>query len=89
MKRLLVLFAVADLTRGVVTHAEEYDFFSGARYPGAGRAPGVDLYDVAQEGGASAEGYKRRVVNWWPRRGVDIIEIEEGMPPRNDGGNQG
>ena len=62
--------------------AADYDFFDGARYPGAGRKPGVDLYKVEQEGGPHAEGYRRRVVRWWPRKGVDIIEVKKGMPLR-------
>jgi len=62
--------------------AGQYDFFAGARYPGAGKAPGVDLYKVKQTGGPTAEGYQRRVVNWWPRKGVDIIEAKDGMPLR-------
>ena len=62
--------------------AGQYDFFAGARYPGAGRAPGVDLYKVDQTGGPAAAGYQRRVVNWWPRKGVDIIEAKDGMPLR-------
>lgn len=79
MKRIpLVLAAVAVLA----TAASGYDFFARARYPGPVRVAGVDLYKVEQQGGAHAEGYQRRVVNWWPRRGVDLIEVEEGMPLR-------
>jgi len=59
-----------------------YDFFDGAKCPGAGKKPGVDLYKVKQTGGRYAEGYQRRVVKWWPRKGVDIIEVKEGMPLR-------
>ncbi len=60
----------------------EYDFFAGARYPGPGRRPDVDTYQVEQEGGAHATGYRRRVVHWWPRRGVDFIPLESGMIER-------
>jgi len=62
--------------------AATYDFLARNRYPGPVRVEGVDLYKAEQEGGPFAEGYKRRVVHWWPRRGVDIIEVEEGMPLR-------
>jgi len=74
----LVLVAVMS----EATAATGYDFFGRARYPGPTRVEGVDLYKVAQQGGPHAEGYKRRVVHWWPRRGVDLIEVEEGMPLR-------
>jgi len=62
--------------------ADDYDFFDRARYPGPGRKEGVDLYVVEQEGGPHAVGYKRRVVRWWPRRGVDIIPVRAGMIER-------
>jgi len=71
---LLTLFALAGATT-----AADYDFFDGARYPGAGRKQGVDLYKVTQAGGRHAKGYQRRVVKWWPRKGVDNIEVKEGM----------
>ena len=81
MKRRLVLWAVTASLCGV-TAAEGYDFFGRARYPGPVKLPGVDLYEVQQAGGPFAEGYQRRVVNWWPRKGVDIIEVQRGMPLR-------
>jgi hypothetical protein len=62
--------------------AGEYDFFAGARYPGPVKKPGVDVYQAKQTGGPHAEGYQRRVVDWWPRKGVDIIEVKEVMPLR-------
>ena len=71
--------------------ATGYDLFARARYPGPARLEGVDLYKVEQKGGPHAEGYQRRVVRWWPRRGVGLIsldglgsldEAERGMPLR-------
>ena len=80
-KRVCVLCLML-LVPATSASAGGYDFFAPARYPGAGRAPGVDLYKVNQAGGPSAAGYQRRVVNWWPRKGVDIIEVKDGMPLR-------
>ena len=62
--------------------AGEYDFFAGARCPGPVKKPGVDVYKVKQAGGPHAKGYRRRVVDWWPRKGVDIIEVTAAMPLR-------
>ena len=56
--------------------SDEYDFFARAKYPGPNKRLGVDLYKVKQQGGHYAEGYQRRDVTWWPRRGVDIIEVK-------------
>ncbi len=73
-----ILAAVASLT----ATAEPYDFFANAIYPGAGRKPGVGLYKVKQAGGDNPESYGRREVDWWPRKGVDIIELKDAMPLR-------
>ena len=79
MKRVPLVLAAVTVS---ATVASGYDFFARARYPGPVRVEGVDLYKVKQQGGPHAEGYQRRVVDWWPRRGVDLIEVEEGMPLR-------
>ena len=78
--RLRLLFTLA-LTSALFAGAasSEYDFFDGARYPGGNKKPGVDIYKVKQAGGPFAEGYQRREVKWWPRKGVDIIEVKQGM----------
>ncbi len=79
IKRIpLILIAVAMFA----TVASAYDFFGRARYPGPVRVEGVDLYEPQQQGGPHAEGYQRRVVDWWPRQGVDFIDVKEGMPLR-------
>ncbi|MHC4201046.1 MAG: DUF6055 domain-containing protein, partial [Planctomycetota bacterium] len=63
--------------------AGEYDFYSRTRYPEGGRLlPGVDLHKPVQTGTGAATAYERRTVSWWPRRGVDVIGIERGMPLR-------
>ena len=60
-----------------------YDFYGRTRYPdGGGRLPGVDLHRPTQTGTAEPTAYERRTVKWWPRKGVDIIEVQEGMPLR-------
>jgi len=60
----------------------EYDFFARARYPGPVRRHGVDLYKVVQGAEAGGQGYRRRVVQWWPRKGVDSIAVHQAMPLR-------
>ena len=79
--RLLLTLAIAGALHADTASAQ-YDFFAGARYPGPIKKPGVGLYKVKQKGGRYAEGYQRRTVNWWPRKGVDIIEVKKGMPLR-------
>jgi len=79
--RVCVLGLILGTLAGVVD-AAEYDFFRLARYPAGGKLrPGVESYEVKEAGGAPQE-YRRRVVRWWPRRGVDIIAVEEAMPER-------
>ena len=82
MKSRLILTVVFTGMVLTGTAAGDYDFFAGAIYPGAGLKPGVDIYKVKQTGGPRAEGYQRRVVDWWPRKGVDIIEVKDAMPLR-------
>jgi len=77
--RLLLTLTLVGALHTVAASAD-YDLFSGARYPGGIKKPGVGLYKVKQKGGRYAEGYQRRSVNWWPRKGVDIIEVKKGMP---------
>jgi hypothetical protein len=74
----LALFAMASLAPSARA-ADQYNFFARARYPGLAKAPGVDIYKVQQTGGDHADGYQRRVVNWWPRKGVDVIEVNDAM----------
>ena len=58
------------------------DYFGLARYPEGGKlVDGVELYQVNEAGGAPAE-YARRVVKWWPRQGVDIVAVRDGMIER-------
>ena len=82
MRTRLILTAVLTGLLLANTASGEYDFFARAIYPGSGKAPGVDIYKVKQDGGDHAKGYQRRVVDWWPRKGVDIIEVKDAMPLR-------
>jgi len=79
-KPLLLLLA-CYLLPGTVP-AAAYDFYANTRYPGPGRRPDVDLYRVVQPGASDPRAYQRREVIWWPRKGVDIIEIRPEMPLR-------
>ncbi|MDP6545085.1 MAG: DUF6055 domain-containing protein [Phycisphaerae bacterium] len=65
--------------------AEEIDYYKNLRYP-AKLVPGVGLDKIDQEGGA---GYKRRTVQWWPRKGQDIVDIPAGAPLRTWTRNKG
>ena len=51
--------------------AEEHDFYRYLKYPSK-LVPGIGRNKVDQEGGADAVGYKRRTVQWWPRKGQRI-----------------
>jgi len=67
---------------GDYAEAADYDFYAATQYPGAKLRDGVDIYKVRQAGKGDAKAYERREVNWWPRKGVDIIEVKPGMPLR-------
>jgi len=64
------------------THPASYDFYANTKYPGPILRPDVELYKVEQAGNDHPLAYERREVEWWPRKGVDIIEVREGMPER-------
>jgi len=88
MKRIAILICLSVWV-GVSTNAGELskdgkiDFFGLARYPEGGKlVEGVDLYEVQEGAGGPADRYTRRVVDWWPRKGVDVIEPTENMPLR-------
>ncbi len=78
------LFIVCTVACTFVTHAAaetDYEFYKGSQYPGKGLRPGVALRQVIAPGGTPKE-YARREVKFWPRKGVDFIEIDKGMPLR-------
>ena len=65
------------------TQAQGYDFFDLSRYPLEGKLrPWVELRKVTLEGDGDPKKYNRRVVKWWPRKGVDFTELREGMIER-------
>ena len=63
------------------TYAESYDYFRNIQYPGVRRAD-VGLDKIVQEGGPNAVGYNKRVVTWWPKKGVDIVDVPKGVSLR-------
>jgi hypothetical protein len=77
-RRLLIL--VVGLCCSSAALAGEYDYFRNARYPGKLRDDvGRDtIKQAADKGGAPG----RRVVQWWPKRGVDLVDVPEGVPLR-------
>jgi len=68
--------------------AQAHDYYKYLRYPNK-LVPGVGLDKVEQEGGPNAVGYKRRTVQWWPRKGQDIVDIPKGAPLREWTRNKG
>jgi len=79
-KRILAAAVVGWVCAGAA--ASEYDFYAGLRYPGAKRRADVALYKAKQAGKGDPKAYERREVDWWPRRGVDVVDVKEGMPLR-------
>jgi len=79
MKKLLMLLASIVAVSSSAA-AEEYDYFRNARYPGHLREDvGLDTVEQAPDV-AGQPG--RRVVHWWPKRGVDRVDVPEGAPLR-------
>jgi len=70
------------------TTAAEHDYYKNLRYPKKLRE-GVGRNTVQQEGGPNAVGYKRRTVQWWPRKGQDVVDIPQGAPLRTWTRNKG
>ena len=88
MKSRLILTAVLAGLVLAGTAAGEHDFYKCLRYPKK-LVPGVGRDKVEQEGGPNAVGYKRRTVQWWPRKGHDIVDIPKGVPLRTWTRNKG
>jgi hypothetical protein len=82
----VVCLALFVLAGGAI--AQEHDYYKYLRYP-AKLAPGVDRDKIDQEGGPQAAGYKRRTVQWWPRKGQDVIDIPADAPLREWTRNKG
>lgn len=76
--KLMLTIGLAGLMCAAAA-AEDYDFYAGLQYPGAKLRAGVDIYKVKQAGKGDPLAYERREVDWWPRKGVDIIEVKQGM----------
>ena len=62
---------------------KEYDFHYDVRYPGQLRSD-VGLDKVVEANAADLKSYNRRTVQWWPKRGMDVIPLEDipGAPLR-------
>ena len=81
MTRLTCLVCATLLAIAGAAAAEEHDYYRYLKYP-AGFVSGIGRDKVEQEGGPDAVGYKRRTVQWWPRKGQDIVDIPKGAPLR-------
>lgn len=88
MLRLLMLAVVAMGSVHSTVAAAEHDYYRNLRYP-TKLDPSVGRDKVDQEGGAGATGYQRRIVQWWPRQGQDLVDIPEGAPLRTWTRNKG
>jgi len=88
MKKHLILTILAAGCVSANAIAAEHDLYKYLRYPSK-PVPGVGRNKVAQVGGAKAVGYKRRTVQWWPRKGQDIVDIPDGAPLRTWTRNNG
>ena len=82
---LTVLFALCVCA---TANAQQHDYYKHLRYPSK-LVPGVGVDKVEQQGGPAAVGYNRRTVQWWPRKGQDIVDIPEGVPLREWTRNKG
>ncbi|MBW8016227.1 MAG: hypothetical protein FVQ82_08575 [Planctomycetes bacterium] len=76
-----IIMAVCFIVGNVCAAETDYEFYKGSQYPGKELRPGVELQKVVTPGGGAAE-YARREVEFWPRKGVDFVKIEKGMPLR-------
>jgi len=85
-KPVLTIVLAGLLFSGAV--AAEHDYYKTLRYPNK-LDPGVGRDKVVQAGGPDAVGYKRRTVQWWPRKGHDIVDIPKGVPLRTWTRNKG
>ncbi len=81
MKTKLLLTVVVVVCAYASAAAEEHDYYKYLRYPKE-LVPGVGRDKVQQDGGPKAVGYRRRTVQWWPRKGQDIVDVPEGTPLR-------
>jgi len=88
MKARLVLTMVIAGLACCGASGEELDYYKYLRYP-KGLASGVGLDKVEQEGGPNVVGYKRRTVQWWPRKGQDFVDVPKGAPLRTWTRNKG
>ncbi|MBT7068510.1 MAG: hypothetical protein HN919_19605 [Verrucomicrobia bacterium] len=79
----LLLFAVGQTDAESRRDHRQYDFHYDVRYPGQLRSD-VSLDTVSEENAADLKSYNRRTVQWWPKRGMDIIPLEDipGAPLR-------
>jgi len=82
MKTKLILAAAVVGWLCAGARADDYDFYAGLQYPGAKLRSDVDVYKVKEAGKGDPKAYERREVDWWPRKGVDTIDVKEGMPLR-------
>jgi len=82
MKTQLLLSATFVVWFATTALAADYDFYAGVRYPGAKLRNDVQRYKVDQAGSGDRTAYEHRQVHWWPRKGVDVVEVKQGMPLR-------
>ncbi len=79
MTRRILLSMALFLAASSMPVAAEYDYFKNAQLPGVRRAE-VSLDNVTDEAPADGvpTGYQRRTVEWFPKKGVDIVDAPKG-----------
>jgi hypothetical protein len=85
---MLILQIVLTTAAGAVEYEsrrdhKEYDFHYDIRYPGRLRSD-VGRDKVMEKNSKDLKSYNRRVVEWWPKRGIDFTPLEDipGAPLR-------
>jgi len=78
---LRTAICLAALGFAGTAYVGDYDYFRNIQYPPQ-RREDVSLDKIEQEGGPDAVGYNKRVVNWWPKKGVDVVNPPEGVELR-------
>ncbi len=74
------IFSVVVIVLGsAFAPASELEYYKGSQYPGKTLRSDVETPTVTMHKAAKGE-MARRVVEFWPRKGVDFIPLDQRMP---------
>jgi len=82
MKRLTFFLLFMSISLQCLSGAAARDFYGNTKYPGPKARPDVGLYEVTQPDNVDPQKYTAREVDWFPRKGLDFVPLEEDMPLR-------